>query len=77
MGPKEVKSVLLENPDRPKRIATKSGRRILVRGVEQWVTGPDTMIVLDGNGEYVWIPYHAIASIREIRSGRGRRFRRT
>ena len=61
---KDVHRLLSENPGRAKIISLSDGRRVRVEGSEQWLAGPPWLHVLHRNGEYEFIQYRTITSIR-------------
>lgn len=70
MGKAELDQILLEDPDRPKVVCLKDGRKVPVPRREAWATHPTHIAIVDANRDEHAIPYHAISSILTRRSGR-------
>lgn len=64
MTHRDVHRVLSEDPERPKIVSLNDGRRVRIAGRERFLAGPIALLVLDSGGDYVYIPYRNIASIR-------------
>ena len=64
MNHEQVNRILAEAPERSKIVSLNDGKEVRIQSRERYLAGPVMLIVLDDDGDYVYVSYRNIASIR-------------